>query len=79
MRLTLPSLTPEQVTLPATAVALTEQQPSLVVPEQFSSIVLPHTSEAPGLIALLPSLQSVLLLTKPEGCVQATVVDAAFP
>jgi hypothetical protein len=68
-----------QETFVATAEALTEQHPSSVAPEQFSSTALPHTSDAAGLIAALPSLQSVLLLTKPAGCVQATVLDAALP
>jgi hypothetical protein len=63
VRLTPPLVTPEQVTLLATAVEVTEQHPSSVVPEQFSSVVLPHTSEAPGLIAELLSLQSLLLVT----------------
>jgi hypothetical protein len=63
VRFTPPLVTPEHVTLVATAVALTAQHPSLLEPEQFSSIAFPHTSEAPGLMLALLSLQSLLLVT----------------
>jgi hypothetical protein len=62
VRFTPPLVTPEQATLVDTAVALTAQQPSLLEPEQFSSIEFPQTSDAPGLILALLSLQSLLLV-----------------
>ena len=63
VRFTAPSLTPEQLTLVASAAAATAQQPSSTIPEQLSSAELPHTSEAAGLMAALVSLQSVLFVT----------------
>ncbi len=70
------TLNPLQNEVGPPGVIVAETTPSSIVTLQLSSMEL-HISIAPGLIAALPSLQSVLLVTEPITTTQLLTGDAS--